>query len=95
MTSIFSPDKHPLALLSSTHSLCSPEEASALSEQGKIEMLFYIIGESIKFGKKNITSVSMTVVGDKMYIILVDDNIVSSNVNEKPKTPGDSFEVQS
>lgn len=36
----------------------------------------------------------MTVVGDKLYIILVDDNRVSSNVNEEPKTPGGSFEVQ-
>lgn len=53
MTSMFSPDEHPLALLSSTHSLCSPEEASALSEQGKGDMLFYFIGE-IRKKKKNL-----------------------------------------
>lgn len=75
MTSMFSPDEHPLALLSSTHSLCSPEEASALSEQGKGDMLFYFIGEIRKKKKKckNILSVSMTVVGNKLYIIPVDE----------------------
>lgn len=75
MTSMFSPDEYSLALLSSTHSLCSPEEASALLEQRKIDMLFYIMSESINL-VKSITSVSMTVAVDEIYIILVDENIM-------------------
>jgi len=52
MTSMFYPDEHPLALLSSTHSLCFPEKASALPERGEVDLLFYIAGESINLGRK-------------------------------------------